>query len=270
MYTIATLTQIRQRLGLSSSDTADDARLLVALQSASLQIERLANRRFCPRVATVEHHVNIFDAAELLLDDDLLELTALTNGDGSVISPNDIVTIPDSGGDSPISIIRLVNGAAFVWDETPIRAIQVTGKWGWHNRWSQAWRNSADTVQNNPLSSSATTVTVADADGADAENESPRFQVGQLIRIENEYLRVLVVNTATNVLTVQRGVNGTTAAAHNQGTAISVYQPPQDVLMLALRWAVWLYKEPDNRTFSPAPATLMKELEDLRRAGVKV
>lgn len=269
MYTIATLHQIRQRLGLASSDTADDNKLLVALQSASALIERLTNRRFCPRIDTVEHHASPFDTTELLLDDDLLELTTLTNGDGSVIPGSTIITIPDSGGNSPISIIKLVNGAAFVWDETPIHAIQVTGIWGWHNRWSQAWRGSADTVQNNPLSSSATNLTVADADGTDAENESPRFQVGQLIRIESEYLRVLAVNTTSNVLTVQRGVGGTTAAAHNQNTAIQVYQPPLDVLMVALRWAVWLYKEPDNRTFSPAPATLVKELEDLRRVGVK-
>jgi hypothetical protein len=267
MVTIATLYQLRQRLGLAADDTDDDTRLLHALQSASSQIERLTNRHFCPRLATIEHDMNPSQVTELLLVDDLLELTTLTNGDGSSINSDDILTIPDVDG--AIAVIRLTGGTAFCWDLTPLRAVSVTGIWGWHDRWSQAWRDSADTVQDNPLSSSATSLTVNDADGADAENEAPRFQVGQLLRIESEYLRVLAVNTTTNVLTVQRGVNGTTAAAHTQTTTIEVYQPPQDVQTLTLRWAAWLYKEPDNRTFSGTPANLTRALDGLRRVGVK-
>jgi hypothetical protein len=266
MYTIATLYQLRQRLGLAASETADDARLLAALQAAAAQIERAAGRAFCPRLAAIQHSVNPKYTTELLLDDDLLELTSLTNGDGSAISLNDAVTLPAEG---PTAVLRLTGGESFVWDETPLRAVTVTGKWGWHDRWSEAWRSTSDTVQNNPLSSGATTITVADADGVDAENETPRFQVGHLIRIDSEYIRVLAVNTATNVLTVQRGVAGTTAAAHTQNTAIHTYQPALDAQMLHLRWAAWLYKEPDNRGFNNAPADLIKGLASLRRLTVK-
>jgi hypothetical protein len=266
VYTIATLHQLRQRLGLAAAETADDARLLAALQAAAAQIERAAGRRFCPRLATIEHHANPRYSAELLLDDDLLELSGLTNGDGSAISLNDVVTLPAEG---PIAVLRLTGGVVFVWDETPLRAVSVAGTWGWHDRWAEAWRNSSDTVQNNPLSAGATTITVADADGADAENESPRFQAGHLIRIDSEYVRVLAVNTTTNVLTVQRGAAGTTAASHTQNTAIYTYQPPLDAQMLHLRWSAWLYKEPDNRGFTGAPADLVKGLASLRRVGVK-
>lgn len=267
MYTIATLHQLRQRLGLAATETADDARLLAALQAATVQIERAADRSFCPRVATLQHTVNTKYTTELLLDDDLLELTSVTNGDGSALSLNDVVTLPAEG---PIAVLRLIGGNVFVWDETPIRAVSVSGKWGWHDRWSEAWRSTSDTVQNNPLSASATTITVVDADGADAENETPRFQVGHLIRIDSEYLRVLAVNTSTNVLTVQRGVAGTAAASHTQNTAISTYQPALDAQMLHLRYAAWLYKEPDNRGFNSAPADLVKGLASLRRVSVKV
>jgi len=266
MYTIATLYQLRQRLGLAASETADDPRLLAALQAAAASIERTSDRRFCPRVAAIAHTVNPRCVTELLLDDDLLELTSLTNGDGSAISLSDVLTLPAEG---PIAALRLKNARAFVWNDTPIKAISVAGKWGWHSDWAQAWRNTADTVQNNPLSGSATTITVADADGTDAENETPRFQVGHLLRIENEYLRVLAVNTSTNVLTVARGVGGTAAASHAQSTPIYTYQPDYDAQMLHLRWAMWLYKEPDNRAFSAPPATLTKALEGLRRVGVK-
>jgi hypothetical protein len=267
MYTLATLDQLRQRLGLSDSDTSEDARLLFALQAASAQIEQAAGRRFTPRQATIEH--DITHADELLLRDDLLQLDTLTNSDGSSIDTIDVITLPESTLDGPISVLRLVEGQMFIWEESPLRAVSVSGIWGWHDRWSRAWRGSGDTVQNNPLSSSATTITVSDADGADGHNQSPRFQVGQLIRIEDEYLRVLGVNTGTNVLTVLRGQNGTTAAAHVQTTPIGIFQPALEVEMLCLRWAMWLYKEPDRNSFAITPTQLTATLNSLRRVGVR-
>jgi len=267
MYTLATLYQLRQRLGLGDSDTSEDARLLVALQAAAAQIEQAAGRRFTPRQATIEHDITHVD--ELLLRDDLLQLDSLTNGDGSSIDTLDVITLPESTLDGPISVLRLTGAQAFIWDDSPLRAVSVTGIWGWHDRWSRAWRGSSDTVQNNPLSSSATTLTVSDADGEDSHQQSPRFQVGQLLRIEDEYLRVLAVNTSTNALAVLRGVNGTTAAAHVQTTPIDIYQPALEVEMLALRWANWLYKEPDRNTFAIAPKQLTAALDSLRRVGVR-
>jgi hypothetical protein len=265
MYTLSTLDQLRARLGLAAAETADNTRLLVALQAASAQIERAAGRRFCPRAAALQH--NYTSALELLLDDDLLELTSLTNGDGSAISLSTVITIPD---EFPASFLRLTGSSAFIWTLSPVQAITVTGIWGWHDRPVEMWRGSGDTVQNNPLSSGATAITVSDADGADAESETPRFQVGHLLKIESEYLRVLAVNTGTNVLTVLRGVNGTSAASHALNTPISTYQPPADVQQLALRWASWLYKEPDSASFTTAPDTLLDDLAPLRRLKVKV
>ncbi|HLV33702.1 MAG TPA: hypothetical protein VKY59_01255 [Spirillospora sp.] len=267
MYVLATLDRLRQRLGLSASDTADDARLLAALQAASAQIEAAAGRRFSPRVATIAHDVHPRHASELLLRDDLLRLDAISNGDGSSIDPLDVMTLPEALPDGPISVLRLRGGRIFTWETTPLRAVLVSGIWGWHDRWSRAWRDSADTVQDNPLTSSASTLTVNDADGADGYAVSPRFQVGHLLRIEEEYLRVLAVQADTNTLTVLRGVNGTTAAAHDPGTAIEVFQPALDVEMLCLRWALWLYKEPDSRAFASTPAALTAAIGSLRRVG---
>jgi hypothetical protein len=263
MYTITSLYQLRQRLGLAASDTTDDPRLLAALQSAAAHLERLAGRRFCPRIAALRH--DFTNSAELLLDDDLLELTTLTNGDGSMIPTQNVLRLPEYG---PAGVLRLTGGSAFTWTQTPVQAISLAGIWGWHDRWSAAWRESADAVQNNPLSAGATSITVNDADGADGEGETPRFQVGHLIRIESEYLRVLAVNTTGNLLTVQRGVNGSTAASHTQNTAIQVYQPPADIAALALRWAAWLYREADMQTAAPS-RELDEAIDALRRASVK-
>lgn len=265
MYTLSTLDQLRTRLGLASTDTADDTRLMNALQAAAAQIERETGRRFCPRQKAIQH--NYTSSLELLLDDDLLELTSLTNGDGSSINLNDAIPAPD---ESPFSFIRLTGGSAFTWNTSPLQAITVNGIWGWHDRPAEMWRVTGDTVQNNPLNSSTTSLTVTDADGADSEGSFPRFQVGQLLKIENEFLRVTAVNTLSNVLTVLRGVNGTTATSHALNTPIYAYQPPAELNALALRWASWLYKEADSAAFEAALDTLQAPLIYFRRVAVKV
>lgn len=264
MNSLATLYKLKQRLGLES-DT-EDTQLRAVLDSATAQIQRLTNRYFMPRVEAISH--DMYSARELLLDDDLLELTALLNGDGSSIEVDDVLTLPNDG--TPASVIILLRDL-FTWEATALKAINVTGVWGWHDDWSSAWRASGDSVQDNPLSSSATTLTVTDADGIDSAQESPRFQVGHLLKIENEYLRVLAITInelADDTLTVQRGVNGTTVVAHAHDTAIEVYQPPADIELLVLRWATWLYKEPDSRT-NGIPAGLLRDLDPLRRISVK-
>ncbi|MCD4686116.1 MAG: hypothetical protein K8S97_09290, partial [Anaerolineae bacterium] len=135
--------------------------------------------------------------------------------------------------------------AEFAHDGDPVAALSVEGTWGYHPDWDNAWADSGDTVQDNPLSSSATTLTVSDVDAAQVTGYGQRFAVGQLLRIEDEYLHVLALNTTSNTLTVARGVNGTTAASHAQNTQIDVYAVPADVRGACLRMASWLYKQPD-------------------------
>ncbi len=260
MNTFVTLHRLRQHLGFAATDTSEDSRLLTLLEAATALLERGTQRRFTPRQATIAHSFNLYDSAGLLLQEDLLSLTGLINGDNSSISLTDVVMLAGE--------LRLINGAVFVYETTPLNAIDVMGIWGYHDDWHNAWRSSGDTVQNNPLSSAALSLTVTDADGADGENETPRFQVGQLLKIENEYLRVLAVNTTTNVLTVLRGANGTTAASHAQNVAISIYQPPHDAALVCLRLAAWLYREPDNELGQNMPSALSNMLYRLRRMRV--
>ena len=265
MYTLSTLDQLRSRLGLASTDTTDDPRLLNALQAAAAQIERATGRRFCPRQKAIQH--NFTSSLELLMDDDLLELTSLTNGDGSTINLIDVIPVPD---EAPFSTLRLTGSSAFTWNISPLQAVTVNGIWGWHDRPAEMWRVTGDTVQNNPLSSSATTITVVSAGGVDSEALAPRFQVGHLLKIDNEYLRVTAVNTATNVLTVLRAANGTSAASHTLNTLIYTYQPPAELNTLALRWASWLYKEADSAAFEALPEPLQAALAPFRRVEVKI
>ena len=173
MYTLATLYALRQHIGLDASDTTEDERLLDALQAAGAAIERRTRRTFQPRVASIAHDVNLRDVSELLLKEDLLELQSISNGDDSSINTSDVIQVADA-------VLRLTNGTVFTYDETPVSAITVTGIWGYHPDWQNAWEDSGDSVQDASLSASATSITVTDADAGN----SPRFQVGQLIRLE--------------------------------------------------------------------------------------
>ncbi len=273
MIVYATLTQLRQRLSVPDGDTADDGRLLVALRQATAQIDRYTARRFAPVIHT--RRLDYQSPYSLRLDIDLLELLALTNGDGTALDVSDAELLPT--GDGPKSAILLdPSGVPFTYHLRPQAAIQVRGIWGWHDAWSQAWRDSSDAVADDPLSADSSTVTVSDADGADAAGESPRFQVGQLLRIEDEYLHVTAVDAAANTLSAIRGVRGTAAASHAQGTPIEVYLPPLDVQALCLRWAVWLYQQVEAGIGAGAdwlyppdlPADVQRLAEGLRRLRV--
>ncbi|MGQ9887521.1 MAG: hypothetical protein ACUVSX_03430 [Aggregatilineales bacterium] len=259
MHTLATLHALRLHLGLGSADSADDARLAHALRAASVHLERLAGRRFSPRREAIVHRADR-RSRTLLLRDDLLALAGLTDAvTGQPIPLASVVCLPEGGG--PFYGLRRADGAAFP------AALTVEGVWGWHDRWAEAWTASGDAVQNNPLAADAATISVQDADGPAADGASPRFQAGQLLRVGDEYLRLLAVDAQSNTLTTARGAHGTAAAAHSSGSTIAVYRTAPDVELLCLRWAAWLYREPDAAPAAFPPA-LLAALEPLRRSRI--
>ena len=256
MYTLATAAQLRSRLGLAPADNVNEERLWRALTAASARIEGASGRRFTPRLATLAHDLR--DARELTLADDLLQLQHLTNGDGRDVDLGDVQTLP-AATEGSASVLRLSGAQRFVWSGSPLAAIQVTGIWGWHERWSLAWQVGVDSLQDNTLAAGATMLQVTD---------SSRFEAGQLLRLGNEYLRLLAIDMASHSLRVLRAARGTAAVAHSRGGAIDIYQPPRAVTLLCLRLALWLYREPDRDADAALPADLVAEMAGLRRERV--
>lgn len=258
---LATLYALRQDLGFAESDTAEDPRLLSCLIAATALIESEAARRFRPLLATRLQSIDPCHPSELALDADLLTLHSVSHGDSESIALDQLRVLAGR--------LSLRSGQTFRYIDSPIQTVSVTGIWGYHDDWGNAWRASGDTVQNAPLSSTATSITVTNADGMDVAGLTPRFQVGQIVQIESEYLSIIGVDTDTNVLTVQRGQHGTTAATHVQGTAISIYQPPRTIETLCLRVAAWLYREPNTVNGTTMPPMLAASLATLRRIRVR-
>ncbi len=229
MYSIATLHEFRRHLQLMETDSASDADLRQALEKASHFIESLTQRRYCPALETRRLRLDGSNPRELILPDDLLDLISIESERGN-ISQDSVRRVP-SRPDLPASVLILNDGGLFSGE------LSVTGVWGWHDRWSQAWRNSGDTLRDLKLEPGAAWMTVADVDGKDQDGISPRFQVGQLLRVKSEYLRLIAIDREGNRLRALRGVNGTKALAHAKGAPLDIYRAASAIRDLCLRYA---------------------------------
>ena len=226
MELLATLDDVKRALNVTG--TTYDAVLTQVLTQTSRLVSAAAGRRLLPWAAT--RTVDGDGSGRLWLPEAWLAIAT--------------VSLSSDGGQSYTALAGAEWGASngMVWDEPPYellalnpngaygefyageRTVRIVGTLGWHASYGAAWPASGDTVQA-ALAASAATVTVADADGVDAQGVAPRFSVGNLLRIESEYVGVIAVNATTNVLTVERGANGSTAAGHAQGSAIFTFRP---------------------------------------------
>lgn len=243
MHDLITLETAKRMLKIGTSDTADDARIQRIIRSATGYIAMYTGRWFVP-----ERETRVFDArgefvqATLLnVRADLLAVESLTNGDGTTITPGQIALQPRNGYPKWAVELRPNAGITFVYTDDWMGALEVDGWWGYHDHYDRAWIDTRDTVQNNPLTAGATTITVADADGLN-ELGRTRFEVLLYLQLGDEVVQVTAINTSTNVLTVARGALGTTAAAHNAATVIRSYQPMADVEHACAALVAWFYR----------------------------
>lgn len=242
MNDYCTLEQLRGYLTSSSVDMErwDDDKMLQYIEQASRRIDKWCDRRFYPRYAT--RYLDFQSSYNLLLDEDLLDVTTLSSG-GTEVADTDyylypLNTYPKWKIEVDQSTTSIMN-----YSNTHQKAVTVVGTWGWHNDWDSAWDDSQDTVQDAAgLTAAATTITVGDADGEDINGFSPRFSPGQLLKIESEYVQVTGVSSSADTLTVRRGANGTTAATHAKDKAISIYRPPEIVTRACLEVTKLFYE----------------------------
>lgn len=238
------------RAEIKASTTAEDSVILNYLRIVSRRIDSVmfSPRRpfFAPYIESRNfplrsEYVNTYERT-FRFTEPLLALTGVTVGTDALTLNTDVKAwLPL---DTPIYKLILSDSAKRWYDYCdsnydPLRVI-IAGTWGFHRSWADAWMD-VETVQDNPLSSSATTLTVANVDGADAYGRTPAISAGALLKIESEYLEVTATNTAANTCTVRRGVNGSTAAAHVQATTVSVFQVEEDIRQVVARQAAFMY-----------------------------
>jgi hypothetical protein len=231
------------------SGTTNDNVLWATLSAASRAVDRHCNRHFYAvdsvRLFDVEDgaSISIPDLAsvtEILEDCDGDRVFETTRGvsDYALYPLN---ASPGSSSGRPYSEIRSDLGSDV--DAFPIgrSRLSIEGRWGFrfHVEDSGSVISTAGGI-------SSTVVTVP----VDAVVE---IEAGSTIFIENEQMFVRMV-TGTN-LTVTRGVNGSTAVAHDNSTAISFVVFPAEVSEAAALLAARYWKSKDATTAGLAGAS---------------
>lgn len=255
---LITLYQFKRYKKLDLTVTTDDDRLLAEIANATDAIEAYKDRHYDPRIETRRYKVpsngasafGVFDVSlmaasgktpKLRLNEDLLEVLTLKNGNGDEILAANYEAEPV--GSSPKYAVRLIDENWYGGDDD---RIELKAIWGTHYKYSQAWVDSLDTVlDTGGISASATSMTVADADGVAGDLQMMRFQPGQLLRLGSEFCLALTTNTTSNQVGLARGVNGSTAAAHAAGTKIEIWRPAGHIVQAALRLTAWMWSQKD-------------------------
>lgn len=247
-----TFNQVKAALSdsMGASTTSYDTQLQLIALRASRAIDSFTGRVFWPEY--IVRYMNGNSKNQLRIPECMsLTTAAMSADDGATYTDLAATDYIEYGGPfeepgrTPITILEMYRNGNYSHWYPGQRSIKLTGLWGWHDRYADAWPSSGDSVQDAAgISASVTTITVTDADGVDENGQTPRFQVGQLLLIESEHIIVTAVTaSSTNQLTVLRAQNGTTGATHAKSTAIYIYRPPEIVVYASLVEAVRMWTE---------------------------
>lgn len=243
---------------LGDTNAPDTFNALRFLKTATDRINRRLQIRFQPFVESQQFNPTYWSIdsglMQLNLPETMFNVTEVTDGNGSVLDPSLYFIYPPRT--TPFKVIELITragvnpfgGSVVSWYQTvcPLyygaSNVLITGTWGWHNDYPNAWTDTLDSVQDNPLTNSASFITVDNTSESDMFGRFPRFSPGQLLKVDDEVMELTTVDTINNKLYVLRGQNGTTAVNHNQGTEIRVWDAPWDVQQATARFAGYPYK----------------------------
>lgn len=237
MNCYASIADLKTALAVTS--TTDDVVMRKIAEAASRMIDK-----FCGRYFYVQSATKYFNGAGIRLwIDDLLSINASglkTDEDGDATYENTFATTDYflyPLNNYPKTYIEISNDSDYGSFGGGIKkAVQIAGVWGYGDGIS-ATPYIIDTTLTAAISSTtATTCTVTAV-----TNLSP----GQTILIDSEQMFIYSITTLT--LTVERGVNGTTAALHDNAKSLYIYQYPYDVWQSCINLASAIYQNRDKQ-----------------------
>lgn len=220
------LDMLKHPSALNISGADYDERLVGLAEAASSAIDRVCNRYFYARRATLRFDVE--DGARLLVPD-LISVDPDgarfdERGDGSFAAIWDVADyrlLPHSAASAgrnsaarPYTRIEAANGRRFPMGGG--RA-QVAGVWGWGE-----WLRLSGETLSVGIDAAATELTLAGAASGLA-----KISPGNTLLIDDEQIYVRARSDAN--IAVVRGVNGAPAASHADNAAIRIYEYPPPV-----------------------------------------
>lgn len=241
LYTpsLVSLDYVRSHRRLETTETTDDALLVQFIAEASADFQSALQRTCMPYVATKKFAPsNLRNSVELVLRDDLLAVTTVTNASGATVSSSVYNLRPDNV--YPKNIVEITTQSGTYWDFSYIEdRVQIAGIWGYVPHYAQnAWK-SLTTLSSAITTTGQSTLQVPTVAGV---------SVGDYLLIGSEQVFVTASDggATTETLTIDRSANGTTAATHLSGAAVSVFQQLADIKMAVREMVVWLYLTKDQ------------------------
>jgi hypothetical protein len=209
-----------------AANVPEEAVLERLLQSVSRYFDSKTDHHFYPWVQTRWFDTpgdDDTDLRNLRMDADLLEIIAITNGNGIAVPSSAYYVIP--ANEYPITDIHLRDIAPYQWypdvSGNTHSVIQVQAIWGERGEYDiRGW------VQAGTLSAAMTDTTTASFSSA------ATLVTSQIVRIDNELL--IVSGNSSPYSVRQRGENGSTAATHLNGAPIYVWQVEDDLILATL------------------------------------
>jgi hypothetical protein len=228
-----TLARLKARKHIPVSDTSTDAALLNTLREATSVIDSRTRRNFEPVQATCKFDWT--DSRCLIFKGfDLLQLTSITDGQQTVIDTSAAAMLGPDTEYGPWYGIEL-GTSFFTYASRKAKAISVTGDWGFHDDYANAWHSSGDQLGAG-INGTVTTLSVTNAAGSDAYGQTPRFSAGMMIQIDNERMYITDTGIAGLLSLVGQPVTGNSFQISIAGTTYTyairtTLTAPGDVLI---------------------------------------
>ncbi len=230
-------------IGLETTDTDNDVQLRKLLEQSTIQLDKYTRRFFNTREET-----RFFDGVDwnigsrgiLFLPVDLLSVGTLKtdeDGDGTyenTFASTDFHLYPLN--DFPKTRIELNRFG----DQTHFAAgvqkgVEIVGVFGHGDGLSATPFFDSGNTTNGELDATETGVTVSATTG---------LAIGHTIRVESEQMYIQSISAL--VLTVRRGVNGTTAATHTTGQTVNIYEYPAPIFQACLIMTMRAWERKDS------------------------
>lgn len=260
-----TLAKVRQKF-IGATETTDDALINDFIEQVSRMIDSAGKRHFYPLIETRHYDIpypsaNIFwtrntlgynSRDKLVLDDDLLAIDSVTNGDDTTISATNYLLYPANR--YPKFALKLKDTSNVAWQRDASgnheQVIEIAGTWGYSKDYTNQWQNNSAVLDASGISSTSAT---------SANATHGKISAGDLIKIDSEILYVSEVNAGATVdaLVIVRGANGSTAATHAAGASVLRWAIDAELVRVATHAVVAMYRLRQN----PIPGTVQIEAE---------
>lgn len=130
----ATLAEAKAHKRITSTDATDDTVIESLVEDASRLIDAITNRWFYAYTQT--RYFDVPSGRELCFDADLVAVTTLTNGDGTVIASTEYNLQPIN--ETPAYALRLKDLTTVSWQPSSTygsqKVISIAGSWGYVDR----------------------------------------------------------------------------------------------------------------------------------------